>query len=175
MKIRARFETNNGLNGSHCKDCRWFGLFSRIKIFNPDNRSSEIYATTIHELAHASHWELRRNNWNDNNLPTKVKESWARGVQWELTRMKYANYRGGPTIRPNYTQVVVDMIDNSFDNNRGSENLSEDNVTGYTIKQIEDVLSYTSSWEGWKNNIKNKYNNATENNLDALFNHWSRN
>ena len=37
-----------------------------------------------------------------------------------------------------------------------------DKVSGYTIRQIEDVLSYTSSWEDWKNNIKNRYNNATE-------------
>mgnify|MGYP000285963035 CR=1 FL=1 len=24
----------------------------------------------------------------------------------------------------------------------------------------------------WKNSIKKKYNNGTENNLEALFNHW---
>ena len=47
-----------------------------------------------------------------------------------------------------------------------------DEVSGYTVRQIEDVLSYTSSWEDWKNNIKNKYNNATEHNLDKLFTYW---
>ena len=41
----------------------------------------------------------------------EVAESWARGVQWELARIIYPDYRGGATIRPNYTQVVVDMID----------------------------------------------------------------
>lgn len=160
MKIRARFETNNQLNGSHCKDCRWLGLFSRIKIFNPNNRSSQIYATTIHELAHASHWELRKNNWN-NNTPTKVKESWARGVQWELTRMKYTGYI--PPYFGDYTGVVQDLIDVKS---------GYDQVSGYTIKQIEDVLGNTSSWGSWKNNLKNRYNNATENNLDAVFNRW---
>ena len=66
------------------------------EIYNPNNSSSQIYATTIHELAHASHWELRRGEWNDNNLETKVKESWARGVEWELTRMVYpsSKYKG---------------------------------------------------------------------------------
>ena len=28
-------------------------------------------------------------------------------------------------------------------------------------------------WNDWKNNIKNKYNNGTENNLDAVFDHWN--
>jgi hypothetical protein len=96
MKISARFETNTESNGNHAKDFRIFGIFSRIRIFNPHKKSSQIYATIIHELAHASYWELRKNNWNDNNLPDKVKESWARGVEWELTRMKYpaSKYKG---------------------------------------------------------------------------------
>ncbi len=172
MKIRAHNRQDDEINGNHQKNLRIFGVFARIHIYNPQNSSSEIYATTIHELAHASHWELRKNKWNDNNLERKVKESWARGVQWELTRMVYPNYRVGATILPDYTQLVLDMIDNLGDFNNGSENLSQDNVTGYTIKQIEDVLSYTSSWNNWKENIKNKYNNGTKNNLDALFNHW---
>lgn len=91
--------------------------------------------------------------------------------------MKYPNYKGGSTIRPKYTQVVVDMIDKpaNFNQNNGSERLLEDNVTGYTIRQIEDALIHQEKWNNWKNNIKNKYNNGTENNLDALFNHWNRN
>ena len=62
------------------------------------------------------------------------------------------------------------MIDgvNGINTNYGFD-APKDEVSGYTIRQIEDVLSYTSSWEDWKNNIKNKYNNATENHLDKLF------
>ena len=44
-----------------------------------------------------------------------------------------------------------------------------DQVYGYTIKQIEDVLSDTSSWNEWKNNIENRYENDTEEHLDRLF------
>ena len=47
-----------------------------------------------------------------------------------------------------------------------------DQVEGYTIRQIEDALNGEKSWINWRNNIKNRYNNATENNLDALFNTW---
>ncbi len=46
---------------------------------------------------------------------------------------------------------------------------SRDQVSGYTIKQIEDVLSYTSSWNNWRDNIKSRYSNPTKNNLDKLF------
>jgi len=174
VKISVWDEPNSDANGSHCKDCRFLGISSRIRIWNNGGTCMAIYATTIHELAHASHWELRRNNWNDSNTESKVKESWARGVQWALGRLRYQNYRGGPTIRPDYTQVVVDMIDPNYSSIFANENfgLWNDNVTGYTIKQIEDVLSNTSTWQDWENNIRNTYNNATEANLPALFTHW---
>ena len=169
MKIKAFYESNSESNGNHREERRFLG--AQIKIYNPQNPTIELYATTIHELAHASHWDMAGSDFD--NSETKVKESWARGVQWELTRMVYNGYQGGSTIRPSYTQVVIDMIDNANDFNNGSENLLEDNVNGYSIKQIEDVLSNSSSWDAWKNNLKTKYNNATENNLDALFNHWN--
>jgi hypothetical protein len=172
MRIRAHNSQNNDINGSHQKDLRIFGAFARIHIYNPQNSTSEIYGTTIHELAHASHWELRKNNWNDNNLEEKVKESWAVGVQWELTRMVHPNYRGRNwnTNQPSYTLVVADMIDGvGFNNTNFGFSDSRDGVSGYTIKQIEDVLSQTSSWNNWLTNIKNIHNNSTENNLDNLF------
>ncbi|MCP4458814.1 MAG: hypothetical protein GY816_12445 [Cytophagales bacterium] len=85
-----------------------------------------------------------------------------------------SDYIGGYSSKPDYTQVVVDLIDgpSSKNHNRGSEVLSEDNVTGYTIRQIEDALQGQTTWNGWRNKIKNKYDNETENNLDALFNYW---
>ena len=38
-----------------------------------------------------------------------------------------------------------------------------------TIQVYDDVLENTSSWEDWKNNIKNRYDNDTEEHLDRLF------
>jgi hypothetical protein len=182
-KVRLKvavYDNNNGL-GSHCEDCKPFGLLPRLYIHSSNRLVNEIYATTIHEIAHASHWELRKFGWGDTE--DKVKESWARGVQWEITRLRYPDYPGGDIVRPKYTQVVVDMIDEQaalnpvngqpLNQNNGSEILSEDNVSGYTIKQIEDVLPNVSSWNGWKNEVKNRYVNTTENNLDALFAHWN--
>jgi len=184
LKIRAVYEENNDSYGNHSSGRRFLGLGSAIKIWNPQRSSLGLYATTIHELAHASHWEMDQSNYNKMNDcddtfiglycsgDTKVAESWARGVQWELTIMRYTSYLGGDTNRPDYTQVVVDMIDGSTDNNAGSENLLQDNVSGYTIRQIEDALNGQKTWNGWRNNIINRYNNGTENNLDELFAHW---
>jgi hypothetical protein len=95
----------------------------------------------------------------------KVAESWARGVQWELTRMVYP-----PTIMvdyPIYTNIYTGVVQDMIDGISGN-----DQVTGYTIRQIEDALPGQLTWNAWKTNIKNLYNNATENNLDALFNYW---
>ncbi len=169
MKIRAVFKRNDKINGYHQKDFRIFGIFARIRIYNPHHDSDEVYATTIHELAHASHWELRRNKWNFEQTSGKVVESWARGVQWELTRMKYPNYRVYEN-RPNYTLVIKDLIDD--DRYYGNFDSYGEFVTGYTIKQIENVLDETSTWEDLKNNLKNNYDNKTEKYLDKLFNYW---
>jgi len=170
------FDTSNDTNGNDCSPCRFLGMFSRIRIWSNGRTSRAIYATTIHEIAHASHWELRQNNWNFELTETKVQESWARGVQWAIGNLRYPNYYGGGTNRAKgYTQVVVDMIDGraTFDHNAGSENLTEDDVSGYTIKQIEDALLYVATWEEWETNIKNRYDNATEENLATLFAHWN--
>ena len=136
----------------------------------------DIYATTIHELAHASHWNMDRSDFNDTQ--TKVKESWARGVQWELTRMVYSNYLGREHSTGSYTLVVADMIDNQSTDNTNygygyrDPDDTQDQVSGYTIRQIEDALIGVTSWSEWENNIKNDFNNGTENNLDETFNYW---
>ena len=50
---------------------------------------------------------------------------------------------------------------------------SYDQVNGYTIRQIEDALQGKRTWNIWRDNIKNLHNNATENNLDTLFDYWN--
>lgn len=175
MHIRC-YNEDNGSNGSHKEERRFLGLGNQVKIYNPDRAISEIYATTIHELSHASHWNMWRKGEVFDDTQSKVKESWARGVQWELTRMVWPNYKapGGST---EYTLVVVDMIDPNYPSNSLRDNLTNglwnDNVTGYTIRQIEDALIAQKTWNAWRDNIKSKYDNATENNLDALFANWN--
>ncbi|MGJ3233480.1 hypothetical protein [Marivirga sp.] len=171
-------------NGDHGPLKRWT-TFPEIRIFKPNRACENLYATTIHELAHASHWELDRNN-DYTFCDDIVIESWARGVQWMLSLLEYPSYSVSYG-RLNYTGIVQDLIDGFgttttgawYDFNEkkwGTSNIVRtysDQVSGYTIRQLEDALIGQRTWTGWKNNIKNKYTNGTENNLDAAFNYWN--
>jgi len=119
-----------GTLGQHCKDCRLLGLLPVISLHSsgPNGTgarfSDEVYGTTIHELAHASHWEFRRNNWNFNLTEARLQESWAEGVEWIFARLRYGSYGDRPdrtngyqgrllTV-PNYltyTPIAVDLFD----------------------------------------------------------------
>lgn len=83
-----------------------------------------------------------------------------------------------------YTGIVEDLIDGIkesysyyyYTEDDPWKSLTKhypDRVQGYTIKQLEDALLGQRTWQGWKNNIKTLYNNATENYLDNAFNHWA--
>lgn len=161
MKIRAYLEnvSDEGSLGTHNSGWRAFGLHSPIKIYSYNRQSRDTYSTVIHELAHASHWEMDRNVFR--NTDTKVKESWAAGVEWSLTRLIYPNYSRGYNVT--YTGVVVDMIDSIG---------GTDQVTGYTIRQIEDALNGKTTWNSWRDNIINTIENDTEENLATLFDRW---
>jgi len=75
--------------------------------------------------------------------------SWARGVEWGLTRMVYtkdeSNYLGRALSTDYYTLVVADMIDEgTIDANRINWGYTDEDgfdlVENYTIRQIEDGL-----------------------------------
>jgi hypothetical protein len=163
MKIGAYYQSNEDENGLHAAWKRVLGILSRIVIYNPERGQDKIYGTVIHELAHASHWDIDASDFN--STEEIVIESWARGVQWSLTRMVYpsfSNYYEGV-----YTGIVEDMIDGIPSPN------AYDQVSGYSILQLENALKNQKTWASWKNNIINNYYNGTENNLDALFNYWN--
>ena len=48
----------------------------------------------------------------------------------------------------------------------------QDNVSDHNIRQIEDALDGQSTWNGWRDNIKNRYQNGTRDYLDELFANW---
>lgn len=164
----------------------------------------DIYGLTMHELAHAAHWEkdttaMASLGWQAGELllfqnecnassnaigARKVIESWATGASWALTKEKYPGNRGDeprtdslsicPYDDPEYyTAVAIDMIDDLTGTplNHGA-GAPIDSVQGYTIKQIEDALIGTTSWNGWKDNIKSLHTNPTESHLDSLFSFW---
>lgn len=158
MKIAA-IDKDKDINGDHSFWRGLGGILPTIRIYQRD-KCKDYYGTVIHELAHASHWKMAW--WTFQTVETKVKESWARGVQWELTRMIYPSYAND--YFGDYTGIVEDMIDN--------DNSTEDKVTGYTIRQIENSLMYQKSWNDWKLKLYDDHNNSTNLNLYPLFRHW---
>ena len=188
MKIRAHLERSPSSTSSACHRpwARFASLGNHIKVYKYTGFTTlQIYSTMIHELSHASHWNMDKHNYNRMNHcgdtrglrcsgHPKVAESWGRGVEWELTRMVYPSYVGRGKETNDYTLVVADMIDSpeTDSTNKGfgsREGETQDQVSGYTIRQIEDALDGQSTWNGWRDNIKNRYQNGTRNNLDALF------
>ncbi|MBX9808263.1 MAG: hypothetical protein K2X95_10755, partial [Flavobacteriaceae bacterium] len=166
VKIAAIDNYNSDMNGdtSYWRQNLSAGIFPMIRIYRRDY-CKDYYGTTIHELAHSSHCNM--GNWTYQKTDDKVVESWARGVQWELSRMVYPLYTND--YFGNYTGVVQDLIDN--DGIFGGWFYGE-NVNGYTISQLEKSLIGQKTWNDWKNKIKNDYENPTENNLDKVFDYW---
>lgn len=185
LKIRAYLEDERS---THKEERRFLGSQIHMKAY--ERASQNIYETTIHELAHASHWNMSRDKDDFDDTEKIVKESWAIGVQQELTRMVYPNRN--PTYgRLNYTEVVEDLIDlnktrtTSFwydfttdtwcTNSERIRRSYNDNASGYSIKQLEDALRGKLTWDSWRDNIKVMYNisTATDTNIDAAFNYWN--
>jgi len=115
-----------------------------------------------------------------------VVESWAVGVAYEISRATYpintlknGNWQyitktdiAGP-LEKKYTPIVIDLMDTynqykSYD----PDEYANDNVSSYSLAQIEEALKGAKTLEQWRDNLKNLYDNPTESNLDELFNFY---
>jgi hypothetical protein len=170
---------------SHYYTFMEFALAAQVLVHDNGN-SQVIFATTIHELAHASHWEI--GYWNGQYVVDAIfssvtlPESWATGVEAVITNDVYntTNYNikqsSQYTIEymttgdhKGYTSMVWDLIDN---HNQFGTNIAypDDQVWGYTLSQLENALIIDpDNWWGWRNNIRDEYNNSTKIHLDKLF------
>ncbi len=183
MKIGA-FDKDGRAN--HNDDRRFLGIANQVKMYRKSGttiRSFEsLYTTTMHELAHASHWELRKGEWDNGKTSDKLQESWAMGVAWSLVRLRYPSHNWWATVTFNwmttdgenqYTPLVMDLIDNS---NQGASTTSRpyDRVSGYTISQIEDVLEDCDDIMDLRDELRTNYANSTEIYLNELFDQYDR-
>lgn len=179
IKVRCMNEDKN-VDGKFTSGT-WIVSGKHIEIYNPHNLCDEIYATTIHELAHSAHWRQDRSFYQD-KVEKIVKETWARGVEVYFTSMVYPDYYAHYN-RGRYTGLVEDLMDGFgttssnryyFEKEKDLPKSYEDKVSGYTIKQIETAMLGSKTFTDWKNRLKSKYpNNATKDNLDAAFTYWS--
>ncbi|RYC52150.1 hypothetical protein [Flagellimonas olearia] len=117
----------------------------------------------------------------------RLLETWASTVEVTFVLHRYRSYFKKPNYnydseinlqfqktldKPYYTSAGYDMIDDVNQRNIYGSHYPIDRVQGYTIKQLEGALVGAKSWNQWRDNIKNRYNNTTEKYLDELFNNW---
>lgn len=124
----------------------------------------------------------------DHQSARRLLETWATTVENEFTVDRYRNLFGvtnydyvlnqfqNQTIAGEeyYTSAGIDMIDNvnqriDLQNN----NLPIDNVSGYSLFQLEQSLQNSNTFLQWRLNLADDYTNATEGALPQLFNNWN--
>jgi hypothetical protein len=162
---------------THCEPRRFLGLGNQINIYRrPYALEFEgMYSTVIHELAHASHWKMSFVGENFDDCEVIVKETWAVGVETQLTKSVFPDYEGSNGNRRlnrgdfNYTALVEDLIDEAENNLAAG-----DMVTGYTIRQLEDALQNRTTWHAWADEIVLRYpNNPTKYYVNHCFYYWN--
>jgi len=140
--------------------------------------SDEIFSTTIHELAHTTHWRVMNlGPVQFFQVSANIRESWAVGVEWRITSLEYrsrgiANYgtenyeisASYPldrayqywtrNLNATYTPLFIDLLDN-FNQSSGDSSLPNDPITGYTLLGIESTfLKHTYGLSSLSNNLK---------------------
>jgi len=195
LKTRIKIGAMDKSGRAHYYDFNKFFTTPQIKIYRKGNyknggeyylSSENLFGTAVHELAHASHWEIGYTYgqyvvdaiFSEPFLP----ESWAQGIESEITSDIYGDSyekNQSTTIKDilgngGYTPIVVDLID---DYNQRAEMYDNaypiDRVKGYTLKQLEDALYDAYLWKSWKEKIESKYPvNPTRIYLNELFENY---
>lgn len=125
----------------------------------------------------------------------RTLESWATAVEITLTNLRYQrlgypnhryklNYKNTPNyqnieltnaddVNNFYTSVFYDLTDNF---NQRQEyywlpNMAQDRVSGFTIKQVQDIIKGSQSWGEVKGKLRSQYPN-TANLTDELLTNW---
>jgi hypothetical protein len=189
FKQKIHIGAMNKSGRAHYYDFNKFWLSPQIKVYAKASNGSwrtgiYLFGTTVHELAHASHWEIGYSYGNyivdaifsEPYLP----ESWAQGVEAVITSNIYKtnweqcqDYRISEILgNGGYTPIVWDMLDDFNQRKQYGNSFPVDNVNGYTLKQLEGALYNCFNWVGWRENIKSKYNNISEDYINELFSNY---
>ncbi len=150
-----------------------------------------MFSTTIHELGHASHINLFSVDELQFMFVDKIiRESWANAVEWHITRIEYVMYLhntnyDNPSVSPNsgdhmqwwtsanshkYTPLFIDIVDNF---NQQTTNKPDDNVTGYTMGGVENMLKSSYNLDDLGTNLtSNRPAAISQNQLNILINFY---
>ena len=112
------------------------------------------------------------------NLAVIYKESYARGIEIYFAKKRYggseSSYSGW--FYRDYTGIVADLMDATTKTADMKKNI--DNVSGFTINQIETAFFNSNSMDAMKAYLKEKYPSGkdgrkyTSSDMDKLFNYW---
>ncbi len=160
----------------------WFGpeiqMYTKWQDNSPRSAQAQ-YRTTIHELAHASHFNMHHADFR--NTQDMVQESWAVGVAWSFEKLRYTYPLDWQSVTLNwistdgekqYTPLVIDLVDSTNQRAVSGGNLAYpiDNVSGFTIRKIEDGLKNKRTMTDWRDQLKTtKPSGVTNAQLDELF------
>ncbi len=170
-----------------------FEMYRQDKGETVNATPERLYNVVLHELAHCSHRELRgtSHKWSHQTDPI-VKESWAIGVAYGLTRLRYSDHEDyddltfeqmtdppGIGFQGNrrYTSLIIDLLDteNQGIDAAGIADLIRPNdiLSGYTLEEIEDVLGNCQTIICLRDNLRNSYDNfPSENSLNVHFDQY---
>jgi uncharacterized protein (TIGR02145 family) len=168
--------------------CRLFTERIAVKAYSRSH--IQIYGSTIHEIAHSSHY------WNVNAvlginiatyalLPKILKETYARGIQRYLSIKHYGNWSEA-FYDSEYTGIFEDLEDT--DSTFARTNKYCDKVSGITAPMAEKAVFNSLYWEhffwdNFKDNLMEYYPSGTTNengkkvsytkaDMDNLFDYW---
>lgn len=179
-------------------------LASQVRVTFEPSSSSEIkgrfiFGTTVHELAHASHWELgfTNNDYVFSNERKRFAEAWAVGVEYKITNDVYQNLSFNPPFLNNYVYdygdfqnspladipgntyfpLFVDLMDNVNQLITNGAGLPNDQVSGFSLSRLEQNLANNyNNWDGMRNTCVLIQNfgvvGGTQQNINYIFDQY---
>ncbi len=159
------------------------GVFENICILAYKRFSYEIYGTTIHEIAHSSHFSNMKTTSAATPqagefalLSDTYKETYARGVQNYFISKRYKNDDYKREYTAKYTGLVEDLIDEN--NVSYCNEYFKEKVSGFLISSIETAFFQNKKFSTMKNYLRDKNPsgkngvNYTSSDMDNLFKCW---
>ena len=199
LKIRYLDEYDDERNRYGYNICawNWFGIKSNITIYGKWKNGSRIgthriFGTVTHELAHQSMLRLVDGRSNYVKYSKFIRESWARCVQWKISTDYYRSLTNNPNYdfivnaqdwtrnsRTSdgdpypYTPVFIDLIDNYNQRTANYPNRCIDNVSGYTLTELQTIMIQSENLTKLRQILKaNLLHGATAAQIDQLLDNY---
>ncbi len=199
-KLKVAYLDNYSESSLASNICTWnvFGLLNNINVHGRDENNNyletnELFGNLTHELGHQSMLRYVGGTWNYVvfSYTAFIRESYACAVEWSITNDYYRNTLGDSDYQHYwsyqwwtrekdengdfnvYTPIFIDLMDN-YNQNIFNQNRCKDNVSGYTLKEIQDEILSTSYGEyslrqTLKSNLKH---GATAAQIDELLDNY---